>query len=207
MRLTAFLLTVMCAISIAYDTAKSSTAAVTTEHTIARRLAVEGVPNLGEVSPTLYRGAQPTREGFRKLADMGIRIALKILSPYQFSGHDGRILLRRRQSVQQGGQHVVVDVVDEMADGIERLTARRAAGMNHLVLRVLEVREVVAADLLLDGSEHGVLLHGAPIGEIGRGNGRSILADCLGFSTGAKNRSTITGALEWIVWFAAFLIA
>jgi tyrosine-protein phosphatase SIW14 len=100
MRLTAFSLTVICAISIAYGTAKSSTAAVTTEHTIARRLAVEGVPNLGEVSPTLYRGAQPTREGFRKLADMGIRIVVDL--------RERHLEVERRQVTKLGMRFVAI---------------------------------------------------------------------------------------------------
>jgi protein tyrosine/serine phosphatase len=62
----------------AYDTAKSSTAPFATEHIIARKLAVDGAPNLGEVSPTLYRGAQPTQKGFQKLADMGIGIVVDL---------------------------------------------------------------------------------------------------------------------------------
>jgi tyrosine-protein phosphatase SIW14 len=78
MGLVALLVTTICATSIAYDTAKSSTAFVTTERTIARKLAVPGVPNLGEVSPTLYRGAQPTQEGFQKLAEMGISIVVDL---------------------------------------------------------------------------------------------------------------------------------
>lgn len=36
-------------------------------------VSVEGVPNLFRVSENLYRSAQPTREGFRNLAKMGIR--------------------------------------------------------------------------------------------------------------------------------------
>ncbi len=39
----------------------------------ARRVALRGVPNLYEVTPDLYRGAQPTPEGFRQLAGLGIR--------------------------------------------------------------------------------------------------------------------------------------
>ena len=35
-----------------------------------------GVPHFGEVTPTLYRGGQPTREGFGKLAAMGIKIVV-----------------------------------------------------------------------------------------------------------------------------------
>jgi len=78
MGLVAFLVTTICATSIAYDTANPSTALVTIERTIARKLAVPGVPNLGEVSSTLYRGAQPTQQGFQKLAEMGIRIVVDL---------------------------------------------------------------------------------------------------------------------------------
>ena len=41
---------------------------------IARPLRLEGVPKFAEVSPTLYRGGQPSREGFSNLARFGIRI-------------------------------------------------------------------------------------------------------------------------------------
>jgi len=78
MGLVALLVTTICATSIAYDTANSSTALVTTERTIARKLAVPGVPNLGEVNSTLYRGAQPTQQGFQKLAEMGISIVVDL---------------------------------------------------------------------------------------------------------------------------------
>ncbi len=78
MGLVALLVTTICATSIAYDTANYSTALVTTESTIARTLAVPGVPNLGEVSSTLYRGAQPTQQGFQKLAEMGISIVVDL---------------------------------------------------------------------------------------------------------------------------------
>ena len=77
MGFVAFLVTTMCATSIAYDTTNSS-GLVPTERTIARKLAVEGVPNLGEVSSNLYRGSQPTRQGFRKLAEMGISIVVDL---------------------------------------------------------------------------------------------------------------------------------
>ena len=77
MGLVALLVTTICATSIAYDTANSSTV-LTTERTIARKLAVPGVPKLGEVSSILYRGAQPTRQGFQKLAEMGISIVVDL---------------------------------------------------------------------------------------------------------------------------------
>jgi hypothetical protein len=43
-----------------------------TEHKIARKLSLVGVGNFGEVTPTLYRGAQPSRDGFADLMKTGI---------------------------------------------------------------------------------------------------------------------------------------
>jgi len=78
MRFVAFLVTTMCATSVAYHTMNASAGLAPTDRTIARKLAVEGVPKLGEVSPTLFRGAQPTRQGFHKLAEMGITIVVDL---------------------------------------------------------------------------------------------------------------------------------
>jgi tyrosine-protein phosphatase SIW14 len=78
MAFVALMVTTMCVLSTMYGTTGSSTALVTTEHTIARKLAVPGVPNLGEVSSTLYRGAQPTEKGFQKLVEMGITIVVDL---------------------------------------------------------------------------------------------------------------------------------
>jgi hypothetical protein len=44
------------------------------EHSIGRSLIAKGVPNFGEVTPTLYRGGQPSHEGFEALARMGVNI-------------------------------------------------------------------------------------------------------------------------------------
>src|ERR1700752_4604529 len=78
MGFVAFLLTTMCATSVAYYTTHNSAGLVPPDHTIARKLAVVGVPKLGEVSPTLYRGAQPTQKGFQKLAEMGVSIVVDL---------------------------------------------------------------------------------------------------------------------------------
>jgi len=48
------------------------------KHTIARKLTLPGVARFGEVTPTLYRGAQPTKEGFRNLAEFGITIVVDL---------------------------------------------------------------------------------------------------------------------------------
>lgn len=42
------------------------------EHKLARRLSAPGVTNFAEVSPHLYRGAQPQRDGLESLKKMGI---------------------------------------------------------------------------------------------------------------------------------------
>jgi protein tyrosine phosphatase (PTP) superfamily phosphohydrolase (DUF442 family) len=47
-----------------------------TRHAFAQKLSLEGVPVFAQVTPTLYRGAQPTEEGFRNLARMGVKIVV-----------------------------------------------------------------------------------------------------------------------------------
>ena len=46
------------------------------EHAQAKKLNLPGVPNFGEVTPWLYRGAQPSRQGFQQLSAMGIDIVV-----------------------------------------------------------------------------------------------------------------------------------
>jgi protein tyrosine phosphatase (PTP) superfamily phosphohydrolase (DUF442 family) len=48
------------------------------KHTIARKLTLPGISRFGEVTPTLYRGGQPTQEGFSNLAKMGINIVVDL---------------------------------------------------------------------------------------------------------------------------------
>ena len=36
------------------------------------------LPDFGEMTPTLYRGAQPSKEGFRELAEKGIKIVVDL---------------------------------------------------------------------------------------------------------------------------------
>ena len=44
----------------------------------AEKRAVEGLPNLGQVTPTLFRGGQPKKEGYPKLKEMGIEIVVNL---------------------------------------------------------------------------------------------------------------------------------
>ena len=46
------------------------------QHTMGQHLKAKGIPNFGQVTPTLYRGGQPSSEGFEKLAHMGIDIVV-----------------------------------------------------------------------------------------------------------------------------------
>jgi protein tyrosine/serine phosphatase len=68
----------MCTIADAQLWVSSTLSPTETKHSIARKLTLKGVPNLGEVTPTLYRGAQPTKEGFENLAKLGIRIVVDL---------------------------------------------------------------------------------------------------------------------------------
>jgi tyrosine-protein phosphatase SIW14 len=48
------------------------------KHSIPPKSTLRGVSNFGEVSTTLYRGAQPTSEGFDNLAKMGVNIVVDL---------------------------------------------------------------------------------------------------------------------------------
>jgi tyrosine-protein phosphatase SIW14 len=45
-------------------------------HSPAQKRKIKGLPNFGEVTPRLFRGAQPSPEGFRTLAQMGVDIVV-----------------------------------------------------------------------------------------------------------------------------------
>jgi protein-tyrosine phosphatase len=53
-------------------------AATSTHHNNGRRINLSGVPNAGQVTPKLYRGAQPTPEGFRQLKEMGVGVVVDV---------------------------------------------------------------------------------------------------------------------------------
>jgi hypothetical protein len=45
---------------------------------MARKTLLKGVGDFAAVTPTLYRGSQPTHEGFKELAKMGIKIVVDV---------------------------------------------------------------------------------------------------------------------------------
>jgi tyrosine-protein phosphatase SIW14 len=55
---------------------KGSTSATPPAHPLGQKREMRGIHNFGEVTPALFRGAQPTHEGFEALAKMGIGIVV-----------------------------------------------------------------------------------------------------------------------------------
>ena len=47
-----------------------------TQHLLGIHKRAPGLPNLGEVTPNLFRGAQPERDGYRSLQGMGVNIVV-----------------------------------------------------------------------------------------------------------------------------------
>lgn len=67
-------------------------------HVYGHRISLAGVPNAGEVTSTLYRGAQPTADGFRELKKMGVAIVVDL----RLTGRG-----KERQAVEANGMEYV----------------------------------------------------------------------------------------------------
>lgn len=61
-------------------TAAAEPAAAPRPTTWAKPVTLAGVPNLHQVSPTLYRSAQPTRDGMAALEKLGVRTVVNLRS-------------------------------------------------------------------------------------------------------------------------------
>jgi len=48
------------------------------EHPPAKRISIEGIPNVAEVTPNLYRGGVPSKGGLQKLSEMGVNIVVDL---------------------------------------------------------------------------------------------------------------------------------
>ena len=68
----------MCLVAPAQQGPDTASSPPEAKHTIAKSLTLPGVARFGEVTPTLYRGAQPTQEGFKGLAERGINIVVDL---------------------------------------------------------------------------------------------------------------------------------
>jgi tyrosine-protein phosphatase SIW14 len=73
----AFLAASLSAAASAQQAANSATPSLS-ERSFAQKLFLNGVPNFGGISPTLFRGAQPSQEGFDGLAKMGVDIVINL---------------------------------------------------------------------------------------------------------------------------------
>jgi tyrosine-protein phosphatase SIW14 len=74
---TVLLLTLACS-ALAADQPVNATAVVSSSHAVARKITTEGLPNFAEVTPTLYRGAQPSQAGLTALAKMNVAIVVDL---------------------------------------------------------------------------------------------------------------------------------
>jgi tyrosine-protein phosphatase SIW14 len=80
--------------------ARSTSTVVEAGHSAGKKLTLAGVKNFGEVTPMLYRGAQPSREGFKALAGMGIDMVVDL----RLSGQDGE----KKTVMHSGMQYVSI---------------------------------------------------------------------------------------------------
>ena len=67
-------------------------------HAGGQKLTIAGVKNFGEVTPMLYRGGQPSREGYEALSKMGVNIVVDV----RLSGKD-----KERKEVEKAGMQYV----------------------------------------------------------------------------------------------------
>ena len=56
------------------------TASLVPPHVVGHRVPLAGIANFGEVTPFIYRGAQPSRQGLARLADMNVAIVVDLRS-------------------------------------------------------------------------------------------------------------------------------
>jgi protein tyrosine phosphatase (PTP) superfamily phosphohydrolase (DUF442 family) len=66
----------MCTGQEAQPKSGNSASQLHSAHPVGQKRKIKGVGNFGEVTPTLFRGAQPSQEGFAALAKMGIDIVV-----------------------------------------------------------------------------------------------------------------------------------
>jgi protein tyrosine/serine phosphatase len=92
----AILASVLCGSAEAPQNQSQSVAPA--KHAAGSRLTLEGVGNLGQVTPTLFRGGQPKPAGFSALAKMGINIVVDV----RLSGKD-----KERKEVEKAGMQYV----------------------------------------------------------------------------------------------------
>lgn len=71
---------------------------------VAASLTAPGVPNFHQVDQHVYRGAQPSAEGWKSLADLGIKTIIDLRPDGEFGTHSTKAEAR---AVQAAGMHYV----------------------------------------------------------------------------------------------------
>lgn len=78
-RLRILVFPLLLAAAMCADDQAQSQASNSADHlprAIGQKRQINGLPNFGEVTPTLFRGAQPSPDGFKALAKMGVNIVV-----------------------------------------------------------------------------------------------------------------------------------
>jgi tyrosine-protein phosphatase SIW14 len=79
--LSLLMLAGLCGAGCGADGDEKKPTGTTTQKAFAQRIVgVSGLENFARVSPCLYRGAQPTEEGFRQLRSMGVKTVIDFRS-------------------------------------------------------------------------------------------------------------------------------
>ena len=80
-RIALLLVAALAVPACADDDPKPKITATTTQKPFAQRLpGVAGLENFARVNPNLYRGAQPTEEGYKQLKSMGVKTCISFRS-------------------------------------------------------------------------------------------------------------------------------
>ena len=74
----AIALLLFCLLTVSFSSAADSSleTSASTQHLVGIHRSAVGVPNFGQVTPNLFRGAQPEREGYRTLQAIGVNIVV-----------------------------------------------------------------------------------------------------------------------------------
>ncbi|HUI75822.1 MAG TPA: hypothetical protein VLX32_12805 [Candidatus Acidoferrum sp.] len=100
-----FLASLFCALEVSFAQASASAATPDVSSAFGEKLSVPGLVNAGKISGALFRGAQPRREGFLQLKQMGITVIVDLRAE---DAHKRE--WERRQTEAQGIRFVSIPV-------------------------------------------------------------------------------------------------
>jgi tyrosine-protein phosphatase SIW14 len=68
----------LCLSAAPYQAEKPTSTLTPVEHAMGTRLHAKGIPNFAEVTPNLFRGAQPSLQGLEALKNMGVNLVVDL---------------------------------------------------------------------------------------------------------------------------------